>query len=122
MAYTTNPNSGSLFKNDRRDKDSQPHAKGKALISGQWFWVSAWTKDTRDGGKYQSLSFEEMTPEQVAKYGDAGEAPQQRQQPARQPASGTNGGFRGNRPAPQRTPAERPYGDEKHFAESDVPF
>jgi hypothetical protein len=49
--------SGTLFKNDKREKDSHPHAKGSALIDGVEYWVSAWTKEGSKG-KFQSLSFQ----------------------------------------------------------------
>lgn len=58
MAYEIKDNSGSLFKNDKREKDSHPQARGSARINGVDYWISAWTKPTRDGdGKWQSLSF-----------------------------------------------------------------
>ena len=57
MAFELKENSGSLFKNDRREKDTQPQAKGQAKIGGVLYWVSAWTKETNSGDKYQSLSF-----------------------------------------------------------------
>ena len=49
-------NSGSLFRNDKREKDSHPHATGTAIIDGVAYWVSAWTKEGKNG-KFQSLSF-----------------------------------------------------------------
>lgn len=61
MAYEQKPDTGSLFKNDRREKDSQPHAKGSALIGGVEYWVSAWTNEAKSGEKYQSLKFERKT-------------------------------------------------------------
>ena len=57
MAYEQKDNSGSIFKNDRREKDTHPHAKGDALIDGVSYWISAWTKTDRNGNKFQSLSF-----------------------------------------------------------------
>ena len=56
MAYEHKPDSGSLFKNDRREKDTHPHAKGSALIGGVEYWVSAWTNEG-NSGRYQSLKF-----------------------------------------------------------------
>jgi hypothetical protein len=56
MAYEQKDMSGTLFKNDRREKDSHPHATGTALIDGVEYWISAWTKDGAKG-KFQSLSF-----------------------------------------------------------------
>jgi hypothetical protein len=57
MGYEQKDNSGSLFKNDRREKDTHAHAKGTALIDGVEYWVDAWTNEARDGSKYQSLKF-----------------------------------------------------------------
>jgi len=56
MAYEKRDMSGSLFKNDKREKDSHPHATGTAVIDGVEYWVSAWTKDGQKG-KFQSLAF-----------------------------------------------------------------
>lgn len=56
MAYEKRDMSGTLFKNDKREKDSHPHATGTAIIDGVEYWVSAWTKDWQKG-KFQSLSF-----------------------------------------------------------------
>lgn len=76
MAYEQKDMSGSLFKNDRREKDTHPNAKGSALIGGVEYWVSAWTKEARDGSKYQSLSFTAKNADQTVSYA--------RQQPASQ--------------------------------------
>ncbi|NVD45726.1 hypothetical protein [Qipengyuania atrilutea] len=59
MAYEQKPDSGSLFKNDRREKDTHPHAKGSALIGGVEYWVDAWTNEDRNGNKYQALKFKQ---------------------------------------------------------------
>jgi hypothetical protein len=61
MAYEQKDNSGSLFRNDKREKETHPQAKGRAMIDGVMYWVSAWTKTPNAGGeKYQSLSFKKM--------------------------------------------------------------
>lgn len=49
-------NSGVLFRNDRKEKDSHPNATGTAMIDGIEYYVSAWTKDGQKG-KFQSLAF-----------------------------------------------------------------
>lgn len=54
--YEKRDMSGTLFRNDKREKDSHPHAQGTAIIDGVEYWVSAWTKDGAKG-KFQSLSF-----------------------------------------------------------------
>lgn len=56
MAFEHRDNSGSLFKNERREKDTHPHATGTAMIGGVLYEISAWTKEGRKG-KFQSLSF-----------------------------------------------------------------
>lgn len=52
-----NTNSGALFANDRRQNENQPNAKGSVNIDGVEYWVSAWTKTSKAGQKFQSLSF-----------------------------------------------------------------
>lgn len=56
--YEQKPDTGALFANDKREKETQPNAKGSALIGGVEYWVSAWTNTSSKGTKYQSLKFE----------------------------------------------------------------
>jgi len=49
-------NSGALFTNDKREKETHPHYQGKATIGGVEYYVSSWVKDGQKG-KFQSLSF-----------------------------------------------------------------
>jgi hypothetical protein len=56
--YETKDFTGVLFANADRTKDTQPNAKGSALIDGVEYWVSAWTNTSSKGVKYQSLKFE----------------------------------------------------------------
>tara|TARA_R110000824_G_scaffold39383_1_gene119209 strand:+ start:874 stop:1170 length:297 start_codon:yes stop_codon:yes gene_type:complete len=59
MAYQQKPNSGSLWKNDKREKDTHPEYKGSALIDGVEYWVSAWVNETQaDKAKYFGMKFE----------------------------------------------------------------
>jgi hypothetical protein len=51
------PNSGSVFKNDKKAKDSQPDEKGSALIDGVEYWVSCWVNTTKTGATYRSFKF-----------------------------------------------------------------
>lgn len=58
MAFEKRDMSGALFANDKRgDNEKAPNAKGDALIDGVEYWVSAWTKVTKEGKKWQSLAF-----------------------------------------------------------------
>lgn len=58
MAYTQKDMEGSLFKNDKRDKDTHPHMQGSCTIDGVKYWISAWTNGG-EGGKdrWQGLKF-----------------------------------------------------------------
>lgn len=57
MAYEQKDNSGSLFKNERREKDTHAHARGSSMIDGVEYYIDAWTNTTAKGDKYQSLKF-----------------------------------------------------------------
>lgn len=50
------PNSGALFKNDRKEQPNHPDYKGSAEIDGVDYWLSAWIKEGKSG-KFMSLSF-----------------------------------------------------------------
>lgn len=58
MAYEQKNNSGSLFKNDRKEKETHPDYKGSAMINGVEYWVSAWLKEGKGGTKYMSFSYQ----------------------------------------------------------------
>jgi len=53
---------GALFKNEKRDKESQPNYRGSCEINGEEFWISAWIKEIskgqRAGEMFMSLSFQ----------------------------------------------------------------
>ena len=51
-------NTGSLFINEKREKDTQPNMKGSGLIDGVEYWISAWTNTTNTGDRWQKVIFE----------------------------------------------------------------
>lgn len=56
MAYEQRDNSGSLFRNDKKEKDTHPDHTGQAMIDGRMYWVSAWVKEA-NGKRFFSLAF-----------------------------------------------------------------
>lgn len=63
MAFEIKENSGSLFRNEKRENENHPHATGKCLINGVLYWVSAWTKEGSKG-RFQSLAFKPVEQKQ----------------------------------------------------------
>ena len=57
--YEHKPGRGSLFKNDKREKDTQPQYKGTVKDpDGREMWISAWLEESKSGTKYFSLSLQ----------------------------------------------------------------
>jgi hypothetical protein len=80
MAYEQKPNTGSLFKNDRKEADTHPDYKGSALIDGLGdCWLDAWINTAKDGTKYMSLK---IKPKDARAPDGSQGAPMQRPQPA----------------------------------------
>jgi uncharacterized protein (DUF736 family) len=52
-------NSGALFKNDRKEKDTHPDYRGTCMVNGVEMAMSAWLRTSKNGTKYMSFSFSE---------------------------------------------------------------
>ena len=74
MVFEQKDNSGALFRNAKKEKDTHPNATGTATIDGVEYYISAWTKETKSGDKYQSLSFKRKDASQKAGIAKAKEA------------------------------------------------
>jgi hypothetical protein len=58
MAFEPKNDSGSLFRNDRRESDSHPEYRGDGIVNGEAVWINAWVKESKKTGKkFFSLSF-----------------------------------------------------------------
>ena len=56
--YEQRDNTGTIFKNNRKEKDSQPDYTGKALVDGKEKAVSLWVKQGKSG-PFFSMSLQE---------------------------------------------------------------
>lgn len=66
MAFEAKPGSFTLFKNDRKEKDSHPDYKGDGKdLDGNDVWVSAWIKEGKNG-KFMSCSLQPKEQKQAA--------------------------------------------------------
>lgn len=50
-------NRGSIWKNDKKDKDSHPDFTGSLNVAGVEYWVSAWKRKEGANPKAPALSF-----------------------------------------------------------------
>jgi hypothetical protein len=67
-------NSGALFTNDKKTKETQPDMTGNILINGRQFDLSAWKKISKKGNGFLSISIKPSEEKQQPQ-------PQQPQQP-----------------------------------------
>lgn len=63
MSDYDNTNTGVLFKNDKKEKESHPDYRGSVNVGGAEYWLSSWIKSGAKG-KFMSLS---VTPKDAPK-------------------------------------------------------
>jgi len=56
MAYEQRDNSGSMFKNNRKENDRQADMTGSIMVDGQEYWLNAWRKVDKNGNPWYSFS------------------------------------------------------------------
>tara|TARA_X000001388_G_scaffold25996_1_gene18238 strand:+ start:2922 stop:3125 length:204 start_codon:yes stop_codon:yes gene_type:complete len=54
-----NTNSGALFKNANKEKETQPDMSGEVNVEGKEFRIAAWSNESKKGVKYLSLKISE---------------------------------------------------------------
>ena len=52
-----NTNSGALFKNTRKEKETHPDFTGSGNIDGKEVWLNGWRKTDKNGNPFISMSF-----------------------------------------------------------------
>jgi len=113
MAYDTpyrpKDNTGSIFKNDRKEKETQPDGKGSAVIDGVDYWVSSWNATDKNGNPYRKLGFTRK--EQAAP------APAPRQAP-----KPSHDAFKARQLEGRTADRSMPHKDAYGEQDSDVPF
>lgn len=57
MTEYDNTNRGSIWKNDKKDKDTHPDFTGSLNVGGVEYWVSAWKRKEGASSKAPALSF-----------------------------------------------------------------
>tara|TARA_R110002012_G_scaffold240107_1_gene414231 strand:- start:152 stop:415 length:264 start_codon:yes stop_codon:yes gene_type:complete len=55
--YEQKNNEGALFKNDKKETDTDPNYKGSAMVNGTDYWVKGWINTSKAGNKYMKFSY-----------------------------------------------------------------
>jgi hypothetical protein len=56
MSEYDKTNRGVLFRNEKKQQDSHADYNGNLNVDGVEYWLNAWIKTSKTGGKFMSLS------------------------------------------------------------------
>lgn len=60
MAYETKPNTGAIFKNEKKANEKHPDYRGTINVDGKEKEIALWLKESHKGVKYFSVSINEV--------------------------------------------------------------
>ena len=89
MSQYDNTNRGSIWKNDKKEKDTHPDFRGSLNVEGKEYWVSAWKRKEGANPKAPALSFSVQAKENTQAGGASYPSPSQSggAEPAQAPES-----------------------------------
>lgn len=59
MAYDQKPNTGAIFKNDKKGNEKAPDYRGSINVDGKDLEIALWVKDSQKGEKFFSAKIQE---------------------------------------------------------------
>ena len=78
--YTPAEGKGTIFKNDRKEKDMHPDWRGTATINGALVEIALWSR-TGQRGEFYSVAVSNARPRQPQQTQQRSEAPPRRDEP-----------------------------------------
>lgn len=75
MAFEQKDNSGAIFKNDKKEKDTHPDYRGPIRVDGKDKEISLWVKKDKNGKSYFSVAIKEPYKKEPRYAGDSDTAP-----------------------------------------------
>ena len=66
-----NERRGVLFKNHKKEKESDPDYKGEAQVEQREYWLAAWRRKSAKGETFMKLSFQPKQQQQPTETGAA---------------------------------------------------
>lgn len=62
MAYELRNNSGTAFKNRRKEQDSHPDLTGEMMVDNKMYWLNVKIRKDRNGDDWHSIWLSEKKP------------------------------------------------------------